>query len=72
MTAGEVTAVRDIERMIGRPIDKISLEGYDWDSLRGSAEAKPIASVNRAGHRFGTRKTADLTPEQLQALLSVG
>jgi ATP-dependent RNA helicase RhlE len=72
MTAGEVTAVRDIERMIGRPIDKISLEGYDWDSMRGSAEAKPIASVNRAGHRFGTRKTADLTPEQLQALLSVG
>jgi len=72
MTAGEVTIVRDIERLLGRAIDKVSLEGYDWDSNRGAADTRPTAAVNRAGHRFGTRKTADLTPEQLQALLSVG
>jgi ATP-dependent RNA helicase RhlE len=72
MTAGEVTIVRDIERLLGRAIDKVSLEGYDWDSKRGATDTRPTAAVNRAGHRFGTRKTADLTPEQLQALLSVG
>ncbi|MGH7501106.1 MAG: DEAD/DEAH box helicase [Longimicrobiales bacterium] len=72
MTAAEVTIVRDIERLVGRPIEKISLEGYDWDSKRDSARAKPVAAVNRAGHRFGTRRSADLTPEQLRALLSVG
>jgi ATP-dependent RNA helicase RhlE len=72
MTASEVSIVRDIERLIGRPIEKISLEGYDWDTKRDSTEARPVIAVNRAGHRFGTRKSADLTPDQLRALLSVG
>ena len=74
VTAAEFMAVRDIEKLLGYPIERVSLEGYDWDPGREAAEAaRPArAAVNRTGRRMGTRSTAELTPKQLQALLSVG
>ncbi|MCI0435499.1 MAG: DEAD/DEAH box helicase [Gemmatimonadetes bacterium] len=73
-TAADFITLREIEKLIGHPIERVSLEGYDWDPGRAEAEAaKPRpAAVSRTGSRMGTRSSADLTPEQLRALLNVG
>jgi ATP-dependent RNA helicase RhlE len=73
MTAAEETAVREIERVLGTRLERVSLEGYDFDHTPRIREAaQPVATTNRAGQRFGTRKAEDLTPDQLRALLKVG
>ncbi len=74
VTAAEFIAIREIEKLLGYPVERVSIEGYDWDPGREEAESsrRPAASVNRTGRRMGTRSTDELTPEQLQALLSPG
>jgi hypothetical protein len=53
------------------PLPRLSLEEFDYAG--GTSEpAKPEARVNRSGNRMGSRRAEDLSPEELQALLSVG
>jgi ATP-dependent RNA helicase RhlE len=74
MSAAEITAVKDIERLLATPLLRLSLEGFDYEfaNLESNGTAKPEARVNRAGGRFGSRRADQLTPEQLEQLLKVG
>ena len=73
MTGGELAAVADIERVIGKKLPRISVEGFDYEggTPQESAKAAP-ASTNRTGSRMGSRRGEVLTPEQLRDLLRVG
>ncbi len=69
MTAADLGQVRSIERVLGYPIARISLEGFDYSGA--PAEVKQAAGrSNRAGGRLGARSTSDLSPEELERLLS--
>lgn len=69
MTAAELGMVRSIERVLGYSLPRISLEGFDYGGAPvGSRKAQTRA--NRTGRRLGSRSTADLSPEELQRLLS--
>ncbi len=71
MTAAELGQVRSIERVLGYALPRMSLEGYDY----GGAPSTGPGSLSRsggAGGRLGSRRTADLSPEELQRLLDVG
>lgn len=71
LTPGEIAQLREIERVLGYRLPRTTLEGYE-SLLTAEPPAKPVAAVNRAGSRLGARSTADLSPEELQKLLSVG
>ena len=73
MSGGELALVKDIERVLGKPLPRISLPGYDYGDGSGVAEEKPVeARTTRTGGRMGSRKASELTPEQLKELLKVG
>jgi ATP-dependent RNA helicase RhlE len=73
MSPGEIGDLRAIEYHIGRALPKIELEGYGFGiaSPEGTKEA-PLRKAVKGGRRMGSKAGAELTPEQLQALLQVG
>lgn len=71
LTPGEIAQLREIERVLGYRLPRTAVEGYE-SLLTIEPPAKPVSAVNRAGSRLGARSTADLSPEELRALLSVG
>jgi ATP-dependent RNA helicase RhlE len=75
MTGADLGHVRSIERILGYPLPRVSLEGYDYGGLSAAqktAGSPPAGASNRAGRRLGSRRTADLSPEELKRLLDVG
>ncbi len=70
MSGGELAQVHDIERTLGYPLRRISLEDYDYAG--GTAPIRPQPQVKRTGQRIGSRSVKELTPEQLSELLKVG
>jgi ATP-dependent RNA helicase RhlE len=73
LSAAELGAMKDIERLLGRTIPRISLPGFDYEtSSPDAAPRRPASTLNRAGSRLGSRSAAELTPEELQRLLTVG
>jgi ATP-dependent RNA helicase RhlE len=73
MTAGEIAAVKDIERVLGEPLPRASRPEYDYAGTPTDATPiRPTARVNRGGQRMGARSTAQLSPEELEKLLKVG
>jgi ATP-dependent RNA helicase RhlE len=71
LTPGEIGQLRDIERVLGYRLTRTAIEGYE-SALAVEPPVKVVSAVNRAGSRMGARRTADLSPEELKALLSVG
>jgi len=73
-SAQDLGLIKDIERAVGYPLDRVSLEGYDYDSafMESEVDRKPAAKTGRTGGRMGSRNANDLTPEQLAELLKVG
>ncbi len=74
MAAHEISLVRDIERRLASELPRISLQGFDYESnfLESPRQTASSAKVSRSGSRMGTRKSSDLSPEELKALLKVG
>jgi ATP-dependent RNA helicase RhlE len=72
VSAGELAAMKDIERIIGYPLPRISLPDFDYEGGAQPVDARPKAAVNRGGGRMGSKRTQDLSPEQLQELMRVG
>jgi ATP-dependent RNA helicase RhlE len=72
VSAGELAAMKDVERVLGYPLPRISLPEYDYEGGSPAAEPKTKVVVNRGGGRMGTKRTADLSPEQLQELMRMG
>jgi ATP-dependent RNA helicase RhlE len=71
LTAGELPQLREIEKVLGYKLPRITVEGYET-SFATPVETRPTTRVNRTGSRMGARRAADLSPEELQALLRVG
>lgn len=71
LTPGEIAQLREIERVLGYRLPRTAVEGYET-LLTVEPPAKTVQAVNRTGSRMGARSTADLSPEELKALLSVG
>jgi ATP-dependent RNA helicase RhlE len=71
MTAAELGQVRSIERLLGYALPRVSLEGFDYGGT-SAAQAEPGARPTGSGRRLGSRRTADLSPEELKRLLDVG
>lgn len=76
MSPGEIGDLRSIELHIGRELPKVELEGYGFGIATlsdGSSVAPPVSRKPvRGGRRMGSRAGAELTPEELEALLRVG
>jgi ATP-dependent RNA helicase RhlE len=72
VSAGELAAMKDIERVIGYPLPRISLPEFDYEGGAQLGETKVKAAVNRGGNRFGSKRADQLSPEELKALLDVG
>jgi ATP-dependent RNA helicase RhlE len=74
MAAHELAGLKDIERMLGAELPRISLPGYDYDSnfLEDSQPGRTAAKVSRSGSRMGTRKVHELSAEELRKLMKVG
>ncbi len=74
VSAADLGAIRDIELLLGEKLPRLSLEGFDYDSaLRVPSQPTPApAQVSRTGGRMGTRRSEDLSPEELKELLRVG
>ena len=59
--------------VLGYRVERISLPEYDYEGAPAETEAaKPKEGVNRGGGRMGSKRAADLTPEQLAQLMNVG
>jgi ATP-dependent RNA helicase RhlE len=73
MSGGELAAMKDIERLLGYKPERISLPEYDY---AGSAAAPETAlsrsTAKRGSGRMGSKRTEDLSPEQLAELMNVG
>jgi ATP-dependent RNA helicase RhlE len=73
MSGLELAALKDIERVVGYRIERISLPEYDYAGAPVSAEVeKNKAVTNRGGGRMGSKSASNLSPEQLKELLRVG
>ena len=72
MSGGELAAMKDIERVLGYQLERISLPEYDYEGTPIGAESKPKVAYNRGGGRMGTKRIDGLTPEQLRELMKVG
>jgi len=73
LSAAELGAMKDIERLLARKLPRLSMPGFDYDvDVAGTQPTRAPAAVNRAGSRLGTRNASELTPEELQRLLAVG
>ena len=73
MAAHEISAVRDIERVIKMDLPRVSLQGFDYESnFLEDTRPQAAAKTSRSGSRMGTRKASELSPEELRALLKVG
>jgi ATP-dependent RNA helicase RhlE len=72
--SSELAQIKDIERVIGMQIPRVSLPGFAFESdfVEDARAATPAARVSRSGGRMGTRRNDELTPEQLRDLLQVG
>jgi ATP-dependent RNA helicase RhlE len=71
MTAADLGQVRSIERVLGYPLPRATLEGYDYAGA-SARQATPAPGLAGPRRRLGSRRTADLSPEELKRLLDVG
>jgi ATP-dependent RNA helicase RhlE len=72
MTAAELGQVRSIERVLGYPLPRVSLEGYDYAGAPAERSMASAAGGGSSRRRLGSRRTEDLSPEELKRLLDVG
>ncbi|MGD2068108.1 MAG: DEAD/DEAH box helicase [Gemmatimonadota bacterium] len=74
VTAADLGALKTLEHHLGRRIERIHLEDFDYagtpqpDQSRTSIRGRH----SRAAMGFGSKKVDDLSPEELEALLNPG
>lgn len=75
VTAGDLGAIKSLEHRLGRSIDKIHLEEYDYAGgppPEGASMDRRASKSTRQGGGMGSKSAADLSPEELAALLNHG
>ena len=74
VTAGDLGAMKSLEHRLGRTVERVHLPEFDYTGTpqteKGSASSRGRNSRSPRG--MGARSVADLTPEELQALLDQG
>ena len=74
VTATDLGAIKTLEHRLGRPLERVHLPEFDY---AGTPQTEARATSRRGSHSrspkgMGTRTVADLTPEELAALLNPG
>jgi ATP-dependent RNA helicase RhlE len=75
MSPGEIGELRAIEHHIGKELPKIELEGYGFGLATPEGGTPPAVSrkpVRGGRNKMGSRSSAQLTAEELEAVLRVG
>ena len=74
VTASDLGAVKSLEHRLGRTIEKIHLEEYDYAGVpqTETRAASARGRKSRSPQGLGSKSAADLTPEELAALLNPG
>jgi len=74
ITAGDLGAMKSLEHRLGRTVERIHLPEYDYTGTpqTESRSAATRGRKSRSPHGMGSRTAADLTPEELEALLNPG
>ncbi len=69
VTAGDLGFLRSIEHRLGRKLPRESLEGFDYGGGGGAATGSSVKKHSRTAGGFGSKSAADLSDEELRALL---
>ena len=74
VTAADLGAMKSLEHRLGRTVERIHLPEYDYTGVpqTESRSAATRGRRSRSPHGLGSRSAADLTPEELEALLNSG
>ncbi len=74
VTASDLGALKSLEHRLGRTVEKIHLPEYDYAGVpqKESSAASMRGRKSRSPHGLGSKSAAELTPEELAALLNPG
>ena len=74
VTASDLGAVKSLEHRLGRAIEKIHLPEYDYAGVPQTETRSAAARgrKSRSPHGLGAKSAAELSPEELEALLNPG
>lgn len=74
ITAGDLGAMKSLEHRLGRVVARVHLPEFDYAGTpqTESRSAAMRGRKSRSPHGLGTRSAAELTPEELEALLNPG
>jgi ATP-dependent RNA helicase RhlE len=74
VTAADLGAMKSLEHRLGRTVERIHLPEYDYTGVpqTESRAAATRGRKSRSPHGLGSKSAADLTAEELEALLKPG
>ena len=74
VTAADLGALRSLEHRLGRDVERLHLPEFDYAGTprKESRSAASRGRKSRSPHGMGARSAADLSPEELDALLDPG
>jgi ATP-dependent RNA helicase RhlE len=74
VTAADLGAMKSLEHRLGRTVERVHLAGFDYAGTpqKESRSAAARGRNSRSPRGMGARSAADLTPEELEALLDQG
>jgi len=74
VTAADLGAMKSLEHRLGRTVERVHLAGFDYAGApqKESRSAAARGRNSRSPRGMGARSAADLTPEELEALLDQG
>jgi ATP-dependent RNA helicase RhlE len=74
VTAADLGALRGLEHRLGRRVERLHLPEFDYAGVprKESRSAAARGRKSRAPHGMGARSVAELSPEELEALLDPG
>jgi hypothetical protein len=74
VTAGDLGAMKTLEHRLGRTVERVHLPEFDYVGTPQAESGSPASRGRRSRlpRGMGARSTADLTPEELAALLDQG
>jgi ATP-dependent RNA helicase RhlE len=71
VTAGDLGFLKSIEVRLGRKLERVSVEGFDYTGAAASGSGRKPKRT-RTGGGIGTRSAKDLSDEEVAALLKFG
>ena len=74
VTAGDLGALRSLEHRLGRDVERVHLPEFDYAGVprKESRSAAARGRKSRSPQGMGSRSVAELSPEELEALLDPG